>query len=204
LLNLLIVASSNDAAISLAEHTGGSVENFSKLMNQKAKSLGCKNTHFVNPNGLHEKNHYSTAYDLSLIARAAMKNPNFRNLVTKTYYELPATAQYKKEDRVFTTTNELLIENHSNTTDNYYYQYATGIKTGYTTPAGNCLIASSKKDDLSFIVVMLGAGTTSSKLSERYLDAHTLFDYGYANYELRKLYKKRSDCSHSRCKIWYS
>ena len=89
-----------------------------------------------------------------------------------------------------------LISNNNNTADNYYYKYATGIKTGFTTPAGNCLVASSKKDNLSFIVVILGAGTTSSNLSERYLDARTLFDYGYDNYEVRKIYEKRPDCSY--------
>ena len=187
LLYVLMVGSSNDAAIVLAEHVAGSVEDFADLMNEKATQIGCTSTHFVNPNGVHDENHYSTAYDLALIAKYAMQNQTFRNLVSTTSYTLPATEKYERNDRLFTTTNSLLIVNNNDRADNYYYKYATGIKTGFTTPAGNCLIASANKNGLDLLTVILDAGQTSSGLSSRYLDTIDLFEYGYDNYVLNTI-----------------
>lgn len=190
LLYVLMVGSSNDAAIVLAEHVSGSVEKFADLMNEKAKELGCTSTNFVNPNGAHDENHYSTAYDLALMARYAMKNETFRTLVSTTSYTLPTTNKYDREDRIFRTTNSLLHLDTSDRADNYYYQYATGIKTGFTTPAGNCLIASANKNNLELITVVLGAGQTKDGLSQRYLDTLSLFDYGYSTYTLKQIINK--------------
>lgn len=190
LLYVLMVGSSNDAAIVLAEHVSGSVEKFADLMNEKAKELGCTSTNFVNPNGAHDENHYSTAYDLALMARYAMKNETFRTLVSTTSYTLPTTNKYDREDRIFRTTNSLLHLDTSDRADNYYYQYATGIKTGFTTPAGNCLIASANKNNLELITVVLGAGQTKDGLSQRYLDTLSLFDYGYNTYTLKQIINK--------------
>lgn len=187
LLYVLMVGSSNDAAIVLAEHVSGSVEEFANLMNQKAKELGCTSTNFVNPNGAHAENHYSTAYDLALIAKYAMQNDTFRTLVSTTSYSLPTTNKYDREDRIFRTTNALLQLDNSDRADNYYYKYATGIKTGFTTPAGNCLIASANKNDLELITVVLGSGQTESGLSQRYLDTLSLFNYGYKTYMLKDI-----------------
>jgi serine-type D-Ala-D-Ala carboxypeptidase (penicillin-binding protein 5/6) len=187
LLYVLMVGSSNDAAIVLAEHVSGSVENFATLMNEKAKELGCTSTNFVNPNGVHDENHYSTAYDLALIAKYAMQNDTFRALVSTTSYTLPSTNKYDREDRIFRTTNSLLQLDISDRADNYYYKYATGIKTGFTTPAGNCLIASANKNNLELITVVLGAGQTKDGLSQRYLDTLSLFDYGYNTYTLKEI-----------------
>lgn len=142
LLNVLLIPSANDAAIALAEHVSGSVSEFSNLMNKKAKELGCKNTNFVNPNGVHNENQYTTAYDLSLIGKYAMNNETFRKIVCKTSYTLPATNIYSSTDRKFENTNELL------SSDNYSYEYTTGIKTGYTDSAKNCIVASAKKRQL--------------------------------------------------------
>lgn len=182
LLYVLIVGSSNDAAIVLAEHISGSVENFSILMNEKAKELGCTSTNFVNPNGAHDENHYSTAYDLALMAKYAMQNEMFRKLVSTISYKLPVTNKYDKEDRLFTTTNSLIMENNT-----YFYKYATGIKTGFTTPAKNCLIASANKDNLELLTVILGSDQNSQGLSNRYLDTINLFEYGYNNYILKEI-----------------
>lgn len=161
-------------------------------MNEKAKEIGCTNTNFVNPNGVHNENHYTSAYDLALICQYAMKNETFRKLVSTISYKLPITNKYASEDRVFTTTNELIIVNNNNRSDNYYYKYATGIKTGYTTPAGNCLASSSSKDNLNFICVTLDAWQTDDFLSERYLDALHLFEYGYNTYTIKQVFKKDS------------
>ena len=157
LLNVLLIPSANDAAIALAEHVSGSVSEFSNLMNKKAKELGCKNTNFVNPNGVHNENQYTTAYDLSLIGKYAMNNETFRKIVCKTSYTLPATNIYSSTDRKFENTNELL------SSDNYSYEYTTGIKTGYTDSAKNCIVASAKKDNYNFIVVILGEIGVSSE-----------------------------------------
>lgn len=157
LLYVLMIASSNDAAIVLAEHISGSVEEFANLMNEKAKEIGCKNSNFINPNGAHNENHYSTAYDLALIGQYAMKNKTFRKIVSTTSYTLPITNKYNSDDRVFANNNSLIMLNNNGREDNYYYKYATGIKTGFTTPAGNCLIASSNKDGFELLSVVLGA-----------------------------------------------
>lgn len=185
-----MVGSSNDAAIVLAEYVAGSQEEFSNLMNAKAQELGCTNSHFINPNGVHNENHYSTAHDLALIAKYAMQNEEFRKLVSTTSYKLPATAKYEREDRLFTTTNSLLIVNNNDRADNYYYKYATGVKTGFTTPAGNCLIAASDKDGFELLTVVLGSTQTSQGLSQRYLDTISMFNYGYSNYFMREVAKE--------------
>lgn len=177
LLNVLLIPSANDAAIVLAEHVSGSVENFTKLMNEKAKEIGCKNTNFVNPNGVHNSNQYTTAYDLSLIGKYAMQNETFRKIVNKTSCSLPATNKYDKDDRKFDNTNELL------TSDNYHYEYANGIKTGYTDPAQNCIVASAKKEDYEFIVVILGSDKSSSEKNDRATDCINLFNYAIENYK---------------------
>lgn len=190
LLNVLLIPSANDAAIVLAEHVSGSVSEFANLMNEKAKEIGCNNTNFVNPNGIHNKKHVSTAYDLALIARYAMKNPTFREIVKKTKCSLPATNKYSKTDRIFSTTNQLLVKNTSNSKSNYYYPDAIGVKTGYTGEAGNCLVSSASKNGMEVISVVLGAGFTKSGLSEKFLDSITLLDYAFDNYSIKTLQKK--------------
>lgn len=187
LLYALMVKSANDAAVVLAEHVAGSVENFSEMMNNKAKELGCENTHFVNPNGIHADDHYTTAHDLYIMANYGMKNETFRKLVSTTSYTLPATNKYPNTDRTFQTTNEIIKLNNNNRADNYYYKYAIGVKTGYTREAGNCLVSAAVRDNLSFISVVLNGGTTDNNLSERYLDTIHLFDYAYDNFTLTKL-----------------
>lgn len=191
LLNVLLIPSANDAANVLAEHISGSVEEFSKLMNEKAKEIGCLDTNFVNPSGIHNDNHYSTAYDLSLIAQYGMKNETFRNIVCKTSCKLPTTDKYLNDDREFNTTNELLKDKKNNTY-NYYYEYANGIKTGYTEYANNCLASSAKKDDKEFICVILGADDTGSKQSKRAIDSINLFNFAFENYNEKKFLSKET------------
>lgn len=188
LLYALMIPSANDAAYVLAEYVAGSVENFSTMMNDKARELGCKTTHFVNPNGIHDDSHYSTAYDLYLMSNYAMKNEIFRTLVSTTEYTLPATEKYPNADRVLKTTNELLNENSRK----YYYKNAIGIKTGYTSKAGNCLSAAASRDGLEFIAVVLNGGTTEDGLNSRYVDSKKLFEYAYDNFTLTKIIEKGS------------
>ncbi len=175
LLNVLLIPSANDAAIVLAEHISGSVEEFSKLMNEKAKSLGCLNTNFVNPNGIQNKNHYSTAYDLALIGKYALKFPDIKRIAMVKQYTLPTTNKYDKTDRIFNATNGLINDDVLNKN---YYEYATGLKTGYTDASGYCIVSTAKKDDKELIAVILN----SDSISKRYSDCKTLFNYGFNNY----------------------
>lgn len=192
LLHVLLIPSANEAGTIIAEHIAGSVESFTTMMNTKAQEIGCLNTHFVNANGVHNSNHYSTAYDLSLMGRYAMQNETFRKIVGTTIYTLPATNKYDKNDRVFGTTNTLLKKDSSDRVDNYYYEYTTGAKTGYTNPAKSCIVASAMKDGVEYICVILGAGTTENGLSARNLDCISLFNYAFENYTVKTLNEAKS------------
>lgn len=174
----MLIPSANDAANVLAEHVAGSISGFAELMNQKAEEIGCTNSHFTNPSGVHDEDHYTTAYDLALIAKYAMNFETFRKIVTTTSYTLPSTEAYPNTDRTFTLSNSLLNPNYKD----YYYEYATGIKTGYTNASKDCLVASAKKDDVEFIIVVLGAGYVDGVLREKYLDCKTLFNFAFDNY----------------------
>ena len=136
------------------------------------------------------KNHYTTAYDLYLMADYALSfehTNEFRDFVSKTSYTLPATNLYPANDRIFSTTNELIKINNNDRIDNYYYKNALGIKTGHTSQAGYCLVSSSNRDDLEFISVILDGGFDSKGLSERYTETIKLFNFGYDNFTLTKI-----------------
>lgn len=159
LLYGLMLRSGNDCAISLAEHLSGTVENFSVLMNQKAKELGLNNTNFVTPHGLDDENHYTTAYELAILTDYALKNEQFRNIVsTKTH-----TISFNGGNRTISNTNELL-----GNLEGIY-----GVKTGFTFEAGRCLVSACKRDSLDIIVVVLGANTKSIRTK----DSASLINY---------------------------
>ncbi len=196
MLYALLIPSANEAANALAEHVSGSVEEFAVLCNNRAKELGCENLHFTNANGLHDENHYCTAYDLYLIAKECQKYDVFNEIVKTKSYTLPATNVYSKKDRVLKNTNYLLFSNLKN----YYYPYCTGIKTGHTTPAGECLVASSSYNNLELISVVLGGGTNSKGLNERFADTSQLFEFVYNNYAIKKIANKENVISHIKVK----
>ena len=181
LLYALMLKSANDAAYVLAEHVGGTVEGFSEMMNKKAEELGCKNSHFVNPNGIHNSNHYTTAYDMYLIARYAMKNEEFVKIVSTYQHALSATNKYSKNDRIMKNTNSFV-----NPSSRYYDENVKGIKTGTTLQAGNCLITSTSKNGFDVITVVLGAKTSESKFSE----TKKMMNYTFDNYEFTQIHKK--------------
>ena len=183
LLYAFLIPSANDCGYVLAEHIAGSTEKFAEMMNLKATELGCKNTNLTNPSGIHDDNHYSTAYDLALIGRYAMKNETFREIVSTSSYNLPATNKYDSTDRRFVSTNFLIRESQTK----YYYEYATGVKTGFTDEAGDCVVASAKKDGIEYIVVILDAGYNKDWLKEKFLDSVTLFNYAFENYTTKSL-----------------
>ncbi len=177
----LMLPSGNDAANILAEHISGSVSDFADLMNSTAKDLGATNSNFVNANGLHNDNHYTTAADLAKIACACMKIEKFREIVSQAKYDMPAT-NISKTSRTFLNTNKLLLSGGE-----YFYPYATGIKTGFTTQAGNCLVASASKDGLDLISVVLGGSIIPVNKSTAFTDTISLFDYGFENYHNEQL-----------------
>ena len=181
LLYALMLKSANDAAYVLAEHVGGSVDGFSEMMNKKAEELGCKNTHFVNPNGIHNQNHYTTAYDMYLISDYAMKNETFKEIVSTYEYTLSPTNKHPLKDRIMKNTN-----NFVNPKNAYYNKIVNGIKTGTTKQAGNCLITDSSDNGLEFITVVLGAQTANSKFSE----TNKMINFAYDNYKLTKIHDK--------------
>lgn len=186
LLYALLIPSANEAANVLAEHISGSVESFAELCNNRAEELGCETLHFVNPNGIHDEEHYCSAYDLYLIAKECRKYDVFNEIVKTKSFTVPATNVYPKKDRTYKNTNSLIQPNEKN----YYYEYCTGIKTGHTTPAGECLVASSSYNDIDLISVVLGGGTNSKGLNERFYDTKQLFEFTYDNYSLKQIANK--------------
>lgn len=195
LLDVMLLQSANEAANIIAEHISGSVSEFANLMNQKAKEIGCLDSNFVNANGAHDDNHYSTAYDLAMIAKYCMKNEEFKSRVAKMECSLPTTEIYT-EPRIFNNTNSLMIKNNR-----YYYPYCTGIKTGFTTPAKNCLISSSNKYGFELISVILHAESTEEGLSARYLDTINLFEYGYENFKEDEILEEYDYIEHEETEI---
>lgn len=188
LLEVLMVHSANDAANVLGEYVGGSIESFASMMNTKATEIGCKNSHFVNPSGKHDENHYSTARDLSLIMQYCMKNSTFKKLSSLRSCTLPTTSF--SPERKFNTTVELLIPNTPEQPNIYYYPYAIAGKTGFTTEAQNCLVSVAKKDNLEFTSVILGSGKTENGQSARFLETKEIYDYGFDNYKYGNVCKQ--------------
>ncbi len=180
LLYCMLISSANEACNILAEAVDGSLSAFHDHMNQRAKELGCENTHFINAHGLPNTEHYTTAYDIFLMCQEALKHPLFQTICSTTSYTVPATNL--SDERVLYTTNYLLS---TRSDSNYYYAYANGIKTGSTGQAGYCLAASATKGDRTVISVVLGAENIE-------LEDGTLLRNSFA--ESRRLLKWGLDC----------
>lgn len=172
----IMLRSANECANAAGEYVDGNLTAFAEHMTEKAKELGCKNTNFVNANGLFDENHYTTAYDMALIAQALLKNETYRSMMSNTYYEIPATNK-QSETRYLYGQHQMLNPNSL-----YYYEYAEGGKTGYTVEAQNTLVTYAKKDDTELIAVVLKCAG-----AEHYVDTKTLFDYGFANFKTSKV-----------------
>ena len=177
LMRYLLIGSGNDAANALAIHISGSIEGFVELMNNTAKELGLTNTNFTNPTGLHNEEHYTTARDLLIVTKEAMKNDIIAQLVAEDEVVLPIT---NKHDRTTTkySTNYLLSKK---ATGEYYYEGAIGIKTGTTTPAGLCLVAGCVKGDYTYYSVVLGCEKVEGT-SMQFAETIKLFNWGAASY----------------------
>lgn len=166
LLYGLMLKSGNDAAVALAEHISGNLENFSELMNKKAKELHLLSTHFVTPHGLDNDEHYTSALDLACLTDYALKNETFAKIVnTKTY-----TILINNQPKTITNTNELLGN----------FEGIYGVKTGFTNGANRCLVTSCKRGDLDFICIVLGCDTKK----DRTRDSVKLLNYSFKNYSI--------------------
>ncbi len=167
----LMLKSGNDAAVAIAEHLAGNTDAFAVLMNEKAKKSGAMNTSFENPHGLDSEGHFTTAYDLSLIAREAMKNEEFAKIVATKTYSIPM--QGEKWDRALKNHNKLL----------WLYDGCTGVKTGFTKRCGRCLVSSAERNGQKLICVTLNA-------PDDWNDHSYLLDYGFNNYHAETPVKK--------------
>ncbi len=167
----LMLKSGNDAAVAIAEYLGGSIDAFALLMNKKAREIGAVNTNFENPHGLDSDGHYTTAYDLALIAREAMKNEKFSEIVSTKTYSIPM--QGEKWDRALKNHNKLL----------WNYDGCNGVKTGFTKKCGRCLVSSAERNGRELICVTLNA-------PDDWKDHTYLLDYGFDNFETEVVAKK--------------
>lgn len=177
LLELLLVHSANDAANVLAEYTGGSIDSFVAMMNTKINELGLSDTHFTNPYGLQDNNHYTTAHDLAIIMQYCLKNDDFRKIAGQASCAIPSTN--KSEPRKYSSTNELLIAGNSN-----YYPNLIAGKTGYTSEAGECLVSAAYNDNLELVGVILNS-------NNRFKDTRSLYNYGYTNFSIKNIVNEK-------------
>lgn len=181
LLYGLMLRSGNDAAVALALHVGGSVEQFVELMNNEAKKAGATNTSFTNPHGLHNDNHYTTAYDLALITKRAMQNQEFLKIVSSKSAVIANDGfEYK---RSLTNKNKLLTN----------YEYANGVKTGYTKKAGRCFVGSAVKDGMQLIAVVLNC-------APMFENAQSMLEFGFSKYTMTNIISKNKVCGVVYCK----
>ncbi|MDR1952946.1 MAG: D-alanyl-D-alanine carboxypeptidase [Clostridiales Family XIII bacterium] len=193
LLYSIMLPMENDAAAPIAKAVDGSVEAFVNRMNNRAAELDMLNTHFVNPNGNHVDGQQSTAYDLALLTREAMKNENFRRYASTHEYTLPASN--KQKARLIRNANKLLYEDSQKVS--VYGQKRSilcegiiGVKTGYTAQAGNCIVAAVSRGGMDLIAVVLGSG---SKMV--YADALEMIEYGFHHYENMAVFTKGGKAS---------
>lgn len=174
-LYAIMLESANECAYAVAEHISGSIEAFADLMNAKAKELGCVNTNFVNPHGLHDDNHYTCCYDMALIAKAAYENETFRIITSTKARMIPPTNKHAEETPL-QNHNKLL---HRYQKGNYVYEYCTGGKTGYTTNANATLVTFAEKDGMALVCVVMNTDGVSE-----WTDSRALFDYCFDNFQL--------------------
>lgn len=178
LLYSLMLESHNDSAVAIAEHIGGTVEGFADMMNAKAKELGCTHTQFVTPNGLDAEGHYTTAEELAKIACYAIQNEKFIEITNTASHEFKELTKEKK--MVVTNKNRFL----------YMMEGAIGVKTGFTNNAGYCFVGAIKRDDRTFVSVVLGSGWPPHK-SYKWNDTTTLMNYGLNNYQKYNIMNKK-------------
>ena len=184
----VVLESANECAYAVAEHVGGTVENFVDMMNAKAKELGCTNTHFANPHGLQDENHYTTAHDMALIAQAAYQNETFRIIIGTKMYTIPPTNKHA-EETVLRNHHDMLCTYH-NANRKYLYPYCVGGKTGYTATANSTLVTYAEKDGMTLICVVM-----DTQSPNQFIDTVNLFDYAFDNFQVLNVAENDTDYS---------
>ena len=184
----VMLESANECAYAVAEHVGGTVENFVDMMNAKAKELGCTNTHFANPHGLQDENHYTTAHDMALIAQAAYQNETFRIIIGTKMYTIPPTNKHA-EETVLRNHHDMLCTYH-NANRKYLYPYCVGGKTGYTATANSTLVTYAEKDGMTLICVVM-----DTQSPNQFIDTVNLFDYAFDNFQVLNVAENDTDYS---------
>ena len=174
LLYCSMLVSANEACNILAEYVSGSINSFVNEMNIRAQELGCTGTHFANTNGIEQSDHYTTASDFAIIAREALKSALFSQVCGAQSYTVPATNY--QDQRELKNSNFLLMPD-----SDYYYEYAYGVKTGFFTNAGYCLVSAANKDEIDVICVLFGSSDRDSSFSETL----ALYDWMFSSYESR-------------------
>ncbi|MBU3805219.1 MAG: D-alanyl-D-alanine carboxypeptidase [Candidatus Cellulosilyticum pullistercoris] len=173
LLYALMLQSDNDVAVAIAEHIGGSVEHFCEMMTKKAQSIGAEHTSFKTPNGLDAEGHYASAYDMALIGAYALKNPEFRKIVTTELISIPTIPTENSVRHDLQNKNRFI----------YSYEGSNGIKTGFTNKAGHCFVGGAVRNNMQLVAASLGAGWGSRGKTQKYTDVINMMNYGYKNYE---------------------
>ena len=179
-----MLPSGNEAAYMLARHVAGSYEAFVDMMNQRAEELGCTGTHFVNPCGLHDDDHYTTARDLYKIAYAAMQDETFANIVDTVQHRMAKTNL--QDERIILTTNQLIFSSYQP----WAYAYCKGIKTGNTSQAGNCFVGYAEYGDAKLYSVVMGCDSSSleySNVAASFTDTKALFEWGFESFTSKTL-----------------
>lgn len=179
----MMLASANEVCLAVAEHVGGSVDAFVEMMNQKALELGCTNTHFTNPNGLPDEQHYTTAHDMALIAQAAYKNPKFRKVIQTKVSSIPTTNMCG-EVRWFQNHHKMILDG------DYYYEGCTGGKTGFTQAALNTLVTYAERNGRRLVCVSL---RTNGR--QVYTDTAALLNYGFDHFQNITLYSRNDNAA---------
>jgi serine-type D-Ala-D-Ala carboxypeptidase (penicillin-binding protein 5/6) len=169
----ILLESANEVSYAVAEHVAGSAEEFAKMMTERAKSLGCKNTNFTNPHGLHDENHYTNSYDMALITREAMKNDTFRKIFATRTYQIPPT-NIQSETRYLRNHHRFILR------QDYRYDDCIGGKTGYTSKSKFTLVSVAKRGDLELICVVMRDDSNA----HQYTDTQNLFDFAFDNYSI--------------------
>jgi len=169
LLHALMMQSSNDAAVAIAEHISGSVEDFCAAMTEKARKLGAHNTIFETPNGLDAENHQSTAYDMALITRYALSNTMFLEIINTPQKTITSNL------RTYSIINKNRLLNE--------YEGANGVKTGYTGKAGHCFVGAAKREDMQLISVVFASGWGQKGKEQKWIDTKRILNYGFAAFD---------------------
>ena len=187
LMYTVLMSSFGDCTYLAAQYFGGSVEGFVDLMNEKARELGLKGTHYQNPVGLHDEENYTTVRDIYVLAKYALQNETFKEIVESTRYTIKATNMHG--ERTLSSTN-LLQDN----TTAYYYQYAKGVKTGYTDEAGRCLVSTASSGGYNYMCILMGCPPNDKK---HFTESRELYRWAFNNFSFKEI----ADSTEPVCEI---